>query len=374
MQSGHRGHGVTTRWSEADEKRKHLGLYNAVHMGAKLLSRREMLLAAAALPHGVVHAFGQVSSGDGEALAQIRQIEVQLGGARLGVSALHLGTGRRLKYQADEPYPMWSTYKIPIALSVLKQVEAGKERLDRMVTVDPRFFSSGSGILTDFFSHGALALSVRNLLELMIVVSDNTATAMLLESVGGGAAVTADLRGLGVTGIRVDLPNMQRAARLLPNYTLPPKEQWSAELAGRVNAALGAVRPGTPAWDYAMKVLAEDPRDQGSPDGFVTLLQALYEHRALGRAAEDVALDIMRRCRGDALRALLPRDVVVAHKPGGGPGSNNDVGLLEVPGGPVLAVAVMMRNSTLSGAANERAIAMASRVAFDTLTRGEGRP
>ena len=155
---------------------------------------------------------------------------------------------------------MWSTYKIPIALSVLKRVEAGSERLERMVTVEPRFFSSGSGILTDFFSHGALALSVRNLLELMIVVSDNTATAILLESVGGGAAVTADLRALGVTGIRVDLPNMQRAARLLPNYTLPPKEQWSADLAGQVNEALGAVQPGTAAWDYAMKVLADDPR------------------------------------------------------------------------------------------------------------------
>ena len=142
---------------------------------------------------------------------------------------------------------------------------------------------------------------------------------------------------------------MQRAARLLPNYTLPPKEQWSAALAGQVNEALGAVQPGTAAWDYAMKVLADDPRDQGSPDGFVSLLQALYQHRVLKHDGEAVALDIMRRCRGNALRALLPRDVVLAHKPGGGPGSNNDVGLLEVPGGPVLAVAVLMRNSRLSG-------------------------
>lgn len=333
-----------------------------------LLTRRQMLLSGALVPWSAARALGQASQ-DGDALAQIRQIEGQLRGARLGVSALHLGTGRRLRYQADEPYPMWSTYKIPIALSVLKRVEAGAERLDRMVTVEPRFFSSGSGILTDFFSHGALALSVRNLLELMIVLSDNTATAILLESVGGGSVVTSDLRQMGVSGIRVDLPNMQRAARLLPNYTLPPKEQWSAELAEQVNAALGVVQPGTSAWDYAMKVLLEDPRDQGSPDGFVSLLQALYEHRALGLSGEAVALDIMRRCRGDALRALLPRDVVVAHKPGGGPGSNNDVGLLEVPGGPVLAIAVMMRNSTSSGGVNERAIAMASRVAFDALTR-----
>ena len=332
------------------------------------LTRRQLLTIGVVLPWSTGRALAQAAE-DADAQAQIRQIEAQLRGARLGVSALHLGTGRRLRYQADEPYPMWSTYKIPIALSVLKRVEAGAERLDRMVTVEPRFFSSGSGILTDFFSRGALALSVRNLLELMLVLSDNTATSILLESVGGGERVTADLQKVGVHGIRVDLPNMQRAARLLPNYTLPPKEQWSAELAGRVNTALGAVQPGTPAWDYAMKVLAEDPRDQGSPDGFVSLLQALYQHRVLEPAGEAVALDIMRRSRGDALRALLPRDVVVAHKPGGGPGSNNDVGLIEVPGGPALAIAVMMRNSTFSGVANERAIAMASRVAFDVLTR-----
>ena len=338
-------------------------------MAPRLLTRRELLLSGAVLPLAAARTLAQAPPDDAEALAQIRQIETHLGGARLGIAALNLDTGRRLRYQSEEPYPMWSTYKIPIALSVLKRVEAGSERLDRMVTVEPRFFSSGSGILTDFFSHGALALSVRNLLELMIVVSDNTATAILLESVGGGAAVTADLRAAGVTGIRVDLPNMQRAARLLPNYTLPPKEQWNAELAGQVNEAVGALQPGTPGWDYAMKVLADDPRDQGSPDGFVALLQALYQHRVLKSAGETVALDIMRRCRGNALRALLPRDVVLAHKPGGGPGSNNDVGLLEIPGGPVLAVAVLMRNSRLSGAVNERAIAMASRVAFDTLTR-----
>ena len=320
------------------------------------------------MPWSATLAFGQAIE-DHEALAQLRQIEGQLRGAKLGVSALNLGTGRRLRYQADEPYPMWSTYKIPIALSVLKRVEAGSERLDRMVTVEPRSFSSGSGILTQFFSRGGLALSVRNLLELLIILSDNTATAILLESVGGGGVVTDDLRKWGVSGIRVDMPNMQRAARLLPNYTLPPRERWNADLAEEVNAAVAAIRPGTPGWDYAMKVLAEDPRDQGSPDGFVALLQALYEHRALQPAGEAVALDIMRRCRGDALRTLLPRNVVVAHKPGGGPGSNNDVGLIEVPGGPVLAIAVMMRNSTFSGVANERAISMVSRVAFDVLTR-----
>jgi beta-lactamase class A len=340
------------------------------------VTRRQLIVTGALLPWSAPmrapwsagRALGQAAE-DADALAQIRQIEAQLRGARLGVSALHLGTGRRLRYQADEPYPMWSTYKIPIALSVLKRVDAGAERLDRMVTVEPRFFSSGSGILTQFFSRGGLALSVRNLLELLIILSDNTATAILLEGVGGGAAVTDDLRKWGVSGIRVDMPNMQRAARLLPNYTLPPREQWNAHLAEEVNAAVAAIRPGTPGWDYAMKVLAEDPRDQGSPDGFVSLFQTLYEHRALQPAGEAVALDIMRRCRGDALRALLPRSVAVAHKPGGGPGSNNDVGVIEVPGGPRLAIAVMMRNSTFSGTANERAISMVSRVAFDALTR-----
>ena len=203
-------------------------------MAPRLLTRRELLLSGAVLPLAAARTLAQAPPDDAEALAQIRQIEAQLGGARLGIAALNLDTGRRLRYQSEEPYPMWSTYKIPIALSVLKRVEAGSERLDRMVTVEPRFFSSGSGILTDFFSHGALALSVRNLLELMIVVSDNTATAILLESVGGGAAVTADLRALGVTGIRVDLPNMQRAARLLPNYT--PAAEGAVER--------GACRPG----------------------------------------------------------------------------------------------------------------------------------
>jgi beta-lactamase class A len=348
-----------------------------IHPGGRQpspVTRRQVLATAASLPLAGLRLFGSEQSpataAEGAVVDRLREIESQLRGARLGVAALNLSTGRAVRYQADEPYPMWSTYKIPIALSVLKQVQAGTEQLDRVVTIEPRFFSSGSGILTEYFSRGTVALSVRNLLELMIVLSDNTATAILLESVGGGRAVTADLRAWGVSGIRVDMPNMQRAARLLKGYALPPKEAWNAELARHVDRSVGSIRPGTPDWAFAMQVLQDDPRDQGSPDGFVALLRALSQHRLLGPAAESVALDIMRRCRGDALRALLPRGVVVAHKPGGGPGSNNDVGLLEVPGGPVLAVAVLMRNATLSGAVNEQAIAMASRAVFDALTEG----
>ncbi len=304
------------------------------------------------------------------AASRLREIETELEG-RLGVSALHVVTGRRIRYRANERYPMWSTYKLPIAIEVLARVDEGKERLDRVVTVERRHFSSGSGILTDLFRRGDLALSVRNLLELMLVVSDNTATAILLEAVGGGTVVTERLRGHGIEGIRVDRPNMLRMARLVNKMTLPPKEQWTPELAIAVNQASAKIRPGTPDWDYAMKVLDEDPGDQATPDGFIDLLRNLNGHKLLKPSSDELLLDMMRRCRTGptSIKGLLPPETVVAHKSGNGPGSTNDVGLVELPNGAgTMAIAVLTAGSAKGFESNAKAIARVSRFVFDQFT------
>ena len=65
-------------------------------MEPRLLSRRELLVGGALLPLAAARALAQAPPDDAEALAQIRQIEAQLGGARLGVAALNLETGRQL--------------------------------------------------------------------------------------------------------------------------------------------------------------------------------------------------------------------------------------------------------------------------------------
>ena len=99
-----------------------------------------------------------------------------ISGGKVGVGIIHLETGRELFVNGAEPYPMASTVKVPIAVELLTRVQAGTVRLDSMITVRPNDLHPGSGTLTGLFNDPGVSLSVHNLLELMLLISDNSAT------------------------------------------------------------------------------------------------------------------------------------------------------------------------------------------------------
>ncbi len=131
-----------------------------------------------------------------ESLARLEREIVRLSaiaGGNVGVGLIHLESGRELFLNADEPYPMASTYKVPIAVQLLTRVDSGTVRLDSMIALKPSDLHPGSGTLTGLFDDPGVALSVRNLLELMLLISDNSATDIMLRTAGRGAAVNKRL-------------------------------------------------------------------------------------------------------------------------------------------------------------------------------------
>jgi beta-lactamase class A len=112
----------------------------------------------------------------------------------VGIAAIHVESGTIARCNAADRFPMASTYKVPIAVQVLHLVDEGKLRLDRMIEIRQRDIHPGSGTLPRLFDKPGLALSVRNLLELMLLISDNSATDVLLRLAGGPEAVTARMR------------------------------------------------------------------------------------------------------------------------------------------------------------------------------------
>ncbi len=122
----------------------------------------------------------------------------------VGVAAIHIESGRSVNLHGAEPFPMASAFKLPVAIQILSLVDEGKLTLDKMVTVTPADLHPGSGKLTELFIHPGLSLSIANLMELALVISDNSAADLLLREAGGPAAVTARMRALGLAGIRVD--------------------------------------------------------------------------------------------------------------------------------------------------------------------------
>ena len=286
-----------------------------------------------------------------------------VGGGVVGATAVHVESGDRASLNAKERFPMASTFKVPIAVQLLHRVDLGEERLDRMVTVNGSDLHPGSGTLADLFNKPGVALSVRNLLELMLLISDNSATDICLRLAGGAEAVNGRLKELGVEGVRVDRPTLQLIMDAVGVKQLPPEAEWTPGLLNKlIDAVPAEERP------QARDRFDADPRDTATPEGMAELLVRIQKQEVLKRETGVLLLDIMRRCRTGPgrLKGILPAGTEVAHKTGTISRSANDVGLITLPEGlGQVALAVFVKSSEKDAAQRERAIAEIARAVHD---------
>ena len=132
--------------------------------------------------------------------ASLAALERSVGG-RLGVAALDTARGSRVSYRADERFPMCSTFKLPLVAAVLQRVDAGQEQLGRHVTYDQAAVLEYAPTTSQHVGNG---LSVEQLCEASLVVSDNTAANLLLETLGGPPGLTKFFRSIGDVTSRLD--------------------------------------------------------------------------------------------------------------------------------------------------------------------------
>ena len=283
----------------------------------------------------------------------------------VGVTVVHLESGRRVSLRGDEPFPMASTFKIPVAMEILARADRGELRLDQMVSVEPHDLHPGSGTLSDLFTNPGVQLSVRNLMELMLRISDNSAADILLRMAGGGGTVTANLDRLGIGGIRVN----RSTASLIADWdgvVLPPEKEWTPEVFNHAfdttTAAQQKVRTAH---------LREDLRDTATPDGMAALLERIWKRDALKPGSAALLLDILARCDTGKgrLKGMLPAGTRVAHKTGTLGTANNvtdDVGIVTLPANAGhLAIAAFVKWSEEPEEQREHVIAEIARTAYD---------
>jgi beta-lactamase class A len=293
---------------------------------------------------------------------EIARLSTVSGGV-VGVTAIHLETGRRVSMNGTERFPMASTFKVPVAVQLLTRIDKGEVKLDQMIDIKQSDLHPGSGTLADLFNKGGLAMSVRNLMELMLLISDNSATDVMLRTAGGAEAVTARMRSLSIEGINVNRSTAQLISDWVGVTNLPPEDRWNPAV---FFVAFNAVKPEDQ--KAAAKKFDSDPRDTSTPDGMAALLERIYRKDLLKPESAELLLDIMRRCRtGEArLRGLLPQGTEIAHKTGTIGGTTNDVGIITLPDNAGhVAIAVFVKSSEKEVSARERAIAEIARAAHD---------
>jgi beta-lactamase class A len=232
-----------------------------------------------------------------------------------------------------------------------------------MVTVAPADLHPGSGKLTELFIHPGLSLSIANLMELALVISDNSAADLLLREAGGPAAVTARMRALGLAGIRVD----RSTALLLADWqgvkTLPPESQWNREIWDRLFDAVPQAEHMR-----ARRAQTVDPRDTATPGDMTALLMRLWKNDLLTPKSTRFLLDILDRCETgkSRIKGLLPQGTDVAHKTGSVGGVANDVGFMTLPGDAGhIAVSIFTKGANKPEEASEKAIAEIARTLYD---------
>lgn len=279
----------------------------------------------------------------------------------VGVTAIHIESGRRFSFHGTDHFPMASTFKVPVAVQLLSRVDRGEVRLDQMVTMEPHDLHPGSGTLSNLFNKPGVALSVRNLLELMLLISDNSAAHIMLRMAGGPEAVTSKMRELGITGINVDRPTIRLIAEWM-GAELPPEQDWAPNIYRKIFAEVTPEQRKT-----ANNRFNEDPRDTAQPDAMADLLERIYRKQLHKAETADLLLDIMRRCQtGDArIKGILPPDTVVAHKTGSLGGTIDDVGIVTLPDDAGHVALALFTKEGTKGEVSERTIAQISRAVYD---------
>jgi beta-lactamase class A len=290
----------------------------------------------------------------------------------VGVGAMHLESGRSVYLNGQVSFPMGSTVKVPIALELLRRVDRGEVRLDSLIVLRrDQVFPRTYGPISEFIRPGS-ALTVRNLLELMLQVSDNNGTdILLLGPVGGPERVTSFMQSAGLGGIRVDrsisvlIAHEQNATQVSMADPLSPDQFLAMLQENFARTGKYYLEDQNPGFDA-------DPRDTATPRAMADLLAKVWRREILSEASSALLIDIMYGCKtGERrLRALLPTGTRVAHKTGTINRSVNDVGIIDLPGnaGHVVTVVFVKESRLTSREARENVIAQIARAVHDYFT------
>lgn len=242
---------------------------------------------------------------------------IEAGGALMGLAMRHLEKGDEIEINADESFPMASVLKIPVLVEAARQMDAGKFTLDDRWELTVAEKNLGSGVLT-FFDDGLMP-TVRDLLTLMIIISDNTATDMVINRLGIGN-ITQSMRTLGLQDIHLPLTIRQIFESILPSAD-PTQDPYELAVA-HSNFTAPANAAG---YSKGPENNVSTPRDMSA------LLAMIYQGRAASRAASDEMLRILlKQTLNDRLPRFLPPGTRVAHKTGTLDGFRNDAGILYV--------------------------------------------
>lgn len=251
---------------------------------------------------------------------------IEASGAEMGIFTHHIESGEEIDINGDQPFPLCSVFKIPVLVEAFRQIRDGQLSLDERFELTTAEKNLPSGVLV-FFDDG-LRPTLRDLLTLMIIISDNTATDMVMHRVGV-ESTTRTMHNLGFTDIHVPLTVRGIFTEMLPSAD-PTQDLY--ELARGPRNLKGVAFSLGP------------DNDVGTPRALTQLCAQIYRGEIFDRETCDQMLAILLKQQlNERLPRFLPPGTRVAHKTGTLPGLRNDSGIIYARENSHVAVTVFTR-------------------------------
>jgi len=290
----------------------------------------------------------------------------------IGISAVHIESGQVVEYKADKLFKMASTNKIPIAIYLLHKVQERKISLDTMVKIEPYDLVPSSGLMGYYSTRSGLAISIYNMLEPMITISDNSATDIILSKIGGPSAVQGFLKSHGINDMHIDRSLMQQFIDCKGITNLPPRSQWSLQ---KWKIIFDGMDKKHQAESYRKHF--NDKLDTTTPKAMTDLLIKLYKGELLNKEYTSLMLEIMGRTSTakNRIGGLLPTDAKLVHKTGSWNQEQldafynytHDVGIITMPnsGGHIIISVYTSSHHGSSQKVQANAIAKVAKLVYD---------
>ena len=258
---------------------------------------------------------------------------------RVGIGAVLVETDQTAYLGRDGHYPMQSVYKLPIAMAVLKKIDEGRVRLDQEEYITPDDF-----VRVGFYSPirsnnpNGVVMRIDEILRRSISESDGTASDVLLDLAGGPDQVMKYLSSIGINDV------------IVADSEKSISKDWITQY-----------------------------RNWATPVASVNLLRAILQRRAgLSDQTTTLLLQFMTEGKtgNQRLKAGLPEGASLAHKTGTGgteggiTGATNDIGIVTLPDGRHIVIAVYVSDSPANDGVRQRVIADAARVVIQRWAPG----
>jgi beta-lactamase class A len=324
-----------------------------------MLKRRDVLLGAAALTLGagaaqadtlpaIAQDVAALGAPDAALEAKIVALAGEAGLARIGFAAIDITKGRTAFVRGGELFPMQSVHNLPIAIAYLRMAQDGAKRLDTRVRLTEADIAPGRSPLADRLRRKPTVFTARQLLDHMLLNSDNTATDALIRLAGGPDKLNAVVKTFAVDGLRID-----RYERDLQLQSLGLEPQKSFADPAALDAALAAL--GEAKQKEALARYLRDPRDTASPRAIATLIVKLVGGHLIQPRFAMIVLDLMRRTKTgeDRLKGGMTQGWTFARRGGtsrtvaGATAVFNDAGLATHKNGAKIAIALFIEGATL---------------------------